>query len=181
MTALYRHLALLILFSLLAGVSWVVAWYASTSLMAMRDAKAAAYAAVQQETRDTASAALLHSAVEESADARARLERAARVDVVSLAAAVEEIGKATGASVRVADVDTVPDADAKRAKETGVHTVGYAVEATGTFAQLSSVVTLLETLPAPAFIEQFMLVRAADGSGWRLSVRLRVLTAASVT
>lgn len=181
MTPLHKHLALLILFSLLAGVSWVVAWYAGASLIAMRDTKAAARAAIQQETRDNASAALLHSAVEESSDVRAQLEAAANTDVVSLAAAIEQAGRAAGAAVRVTDVGPAPDTDAARAKQTGVHTVSYSVEATGTFAQLASVVALLEILPAPSSVDQFTLARIPDGKGWRLSVRLRVLTTASAT
>lgn len=181
MTALHKHLALLVLLSLLAGVSWAVAWYAGTSLVTMRDAKVAARAAMQQEMRDAASAALLHSAVEESTDVRAQLEEAANVDVVSLATAIEQAGRVTGAAVRVTDVAPVPDADAARAKQTGVHTVGYTVEATGTFTQLASTIALLETLPAPSSIDQFTLTRVPDSKGWRLSVRLRVLTAASAT
>jgi Tfp pilus assembly protein PilO len=181
MTALYKHLVLLVLFSLLAGASWVVAWYANASLSAMRDAKVAARAAVQQEMRDNASAALLHSAVEESTDMRTQLERVASADVVSLATAITQAATAAGAVVRVTDVGPVPDIDVGRAKQTGVHTVGYSVEATGTFAQLASVVALLETLPAPSSVDQFTLARVSGGNGWRLSVRLRVLTAVSAT
>lgn len=178
MKALRRHIILLVLLGIVAGVAWAGAWYASSAILSLRDAKATTVAAAQKEERARASAALLHSAVAESADVRAKMETLSRADVVSLASTIESTGKATGAKVHVVDVGPLPDKDAQRAAQTGVHTVGYSVEGTGTFPQLMAVVELLETLPAPTIIDQFSLSRATDAAtGWRLTMRLRVFTA----
>lgn len=182
MKVLRAHIIMLVTFGVLAGAAWVGAWYAYRSVLALRDAKAAAAEAAQKEERTRASAALLRSAVEESAPARAKLEALAHADVVGIASAIESAGKAAGAKVRVSDVSPLPDGDAQRASLTGVHTVGYAIEGTGTFQQLMTVVELLESLPAPAFIEQLTLARAQGGvPGWKLTIRLRVLTAMSAS
>lgn len=181
MTALRRHLIVLVSFAALAGIAWVIAWYAHARILSLRDARAAQVEAARQDEQARSSAALLHSAVEESTRAREQLDAVASADVVSVASSIESTGSAAGARVRVTGVAPVPDADAARAKKTGVHTVGYTIEGTGTFSQLMEVLQRLETLPAPSVLEQVTLARASEGALWRLSVRLRVLTSVSAS
>jgi len=165
---------------MLAGISWACAWHVHRTILAQRIEHQALLAAQEQMNREKAVASALRSTVNETVHTRERLDRYAHTDVVSTASAIEAAGKAAGASARVIDVSQVPDRDSGLASATGAHSIGYTVDARGSFQQLMTLLQLLEVLPAPAVIDQFSLARnlepGAKSGSWRMNLRLRLVT-----
>lgn len=185
MNAIHRHVVLAVLATVLAGIAWAGAWYAFRMIVAGQTEHRDMLIMAQKAERESAVAAQLRTAVAQSEQERSQLEMLSRADVVSVASAIEAAGKSVGATARVVDVDAIPDKDPQLAEITGVHAIGYAVDARGSFQQLMSLLQLLEVLPAPSTIEQFTLSKdteaGARAGAWRLVLRLRLLTTEKAT
>lgn len=164
----------------LAGVAWACAWYVHRTILARRVENQTLLVAQEQMNREKAAAALLHATVNETAVMRERLDAYARTDVVSTASAIEAAGKAAGASARVIDVSQMSERDPALAGITNARSIGYTVDARGSFQQLMTLLQLLEVLPAPAAIDQFSLAKnnepGAKAGSWRMNLRLRLIT-----
>lgn len=190
MTRERKHFIIVGVLAVLAGAAWGCAWYLVGVVETARDAKIAAIEAAQKTAQARASSALLHSAAQESALARTRLDTFTHTDVVSMASIIEAVGKPVGAVIHVTGVGPTTDRDSKLAAFTGVHAVAYSVEAQGSFRQLMAALEVLENLPAPSSIEQFTIARGGDKQApgakategaWHLTMRIRMLTTVSAS
>lgn len=107
--------------------------------------------------------------------ARSALKTLTAVDVVSVARSVEEAGKKAGIVARVGGSTVTIPPTGKTAP--ALDSAFLAVDAQGTFAQLSQFLQYLEQLPTPSLLDQFQLVKSGESEAkgaWRLSVRIKV-------
>jgi hypothetical protein len=134
----------------------------------------------QSAPTQTTDAVYLFTFASSTETQRKILEQLASVDVVTAARAVEQAGKDVGVAVKVGG-STVTAANPLSTKNPSVLDSAYlAIDAQGTFAQLTRLVTLLENLPNPSMLDQFQITKTGDvdtktKSSWRLSARIRVL------
>jgi hypothetical protein len=124
-----------------------------------------------------------HLLVESMASVRNDLTKVLQVDFVSIVDMIESTGAASGVTVRI--VDAVPDAPhTDPDSEAQITTVHFLISVDGSFAALTKVASLLETLPVASRVESIDLSRAgADAKGkdvWHMGVRLTVLTSSHI-
>lgn len=122
----------------------------------------------KQETLRGEGAARLRSTVESTEGDRAALESLVNSSVLRAVEVIEQTAKAAGASQVV-----MGEATPTGAPE-GLSAVSFVVNAEGTFPVLMRTITLFETLPIPASLDQFELENKGEGKGWRLTARVRV-------
>lgn len=126
----------------------------------------------------SAAAARSHALFEDTAHARAELERFAAADVVAAASAIEQLSsREVLVQVKGATLVTSPTD-----QERGMHAVDMAVDATGTFGEVIRVSQMLDAIAFPITIEQFDIVRVMSSSTpWHLTARVRLHTTTNVS
>jgi hypothetical protein len=152
----------------------VALWAAFGALVWQLGLERAAYAEGVERTKQESirgeSTARLRASVQGTEAERAALESLVQITILQAVEAVEQAGEVAGASnveIGEASPSTAPE---------GFSAVMIVVNASGSFAALTRAVSLFETLPIPAKLQQFELVKAEQQNAWRLTARLNVLT-----
>lgn len=141
------------------------------SLEGDRAEYAEAAAQTEEESAHGETIARLHSTIQSTEAERTALESLVNVSILDAVKTIEAAVKQAGAS----DVK-IGDASAQAATAQKLSNVSVVVTASGSFAAVMRAVSLLETVPLPAAIEQFDVSKSDDV--WHLSARLRVTLAA---
>ena len=166
-----RTYGLLVLSLVLAGAAWGSYAYGLSivnteraSIIATQEAESQASTVMSAER---ATKALAH----ETEEGRAALAQiASGKDAIAVIGMLEELGRAAHTSLIVdsVGVDT-------SLKGSDLRAVNVSVHADGAFAQLFSLLTLLETMPAPGTVDALEFSKG-DTAPWRLTVRSHILT-----
>ena len=118
------------------------------------------------------SAARLRTTVESTTQERAALESILDISILRAVEVIEQAGRAAGADdVAIGEATPISSATADLAG------VSIVVNAKGSFTEVMRAITLFETLPIPATLDQFELEKMSQATTWRLTTRLRVLLA----
>lgn len=155
----------------------VLSWTGFGGLVWQLREQRAEYASALERSKEDAlrgeSAARLRSSVESSETERAAIESLVDISILRAVEVIEQAGRAAGAS----DV-SIGEATPSSAPE-GLSAIVIVVNASGSFSTLMRAIALFETLPIPAALEQFELQKIDQTNTWRLTARLRVLSAPS--
>jgi hypothetical protein len=158
-------------------VSWGGVAYLANRIAYESEARVFAEASEEQSSIKHMSAIRTRALALETKDERAELERLLNADVIALANIIESAGERVGVTIRISDA--LPESVGTGAP---LEAFGFVVEAQGSFSSLMHVSAALVSLPVPVSLEQLEFEHVASGGGnagsWRLSARLRILTAA---
>lgn len=123
----------------------------------------------------------LHALAADTERERARLRGLLDVDVLSAVDTLEAAAKA--AKVRIQLSDAQADSAGAQSGRSNVKAIGFVVSGEGSYAALSRLLALFETLPLASSLPRFDLEHIAGGSGgpWRLNAYIRVLTTADIS
>lgn len=137
---------------------------------------------IEQVSAKQMSALRLRTLAAETATERAEFERLLNVDVIGLATTIESAGAKAGVTVRISDALPERIANPDNVQGADLQSVGFIIEANGSFTALMRVVAAFERLALPSSIEQVELERLTGTSEgtWRLSARLRTFTTAAI-
>lgn len=153
----------------------VAAWAGFGRLILQLDRERASYVAAEelskQETLRGESATRLRATIQGTEAERAAIEGLVGLTILQAVEAIEQAGEAAGAN----DV-AIGEATPTNAPQ-GLAAVSIVVNASGSFGSLHRAISLFETLPIPAKLEQFELAKEEQSNSWRLTARLRVLYA----
>lgn len=166
-----RTYGLLVLSLVCALTAWGAYAYGLTAVYAEHDSVAAIRIADSQSSNKLATERANKALLRDTEGGRKALaEIATGKDAIAVIGMLEGLGRAANT---VLVVDSV-GVDASL-KGTDLRAVNVTAHVEGTFAQLFSVLTLLETMPAPGTVDSLEFVRS-HSSPWRLVVRCHILT-----
>lgn len=165
---------LLALFALLAVAGTVyIAWdlgnQAGDRALLRQDADA--------QVAKSANAVRMHALISDTEVERAALDQALATGAVASADAIEAAGKSAGVDLRVSGTLGQQPILGISAN---IQTIGFLVEAEGSFAALTRALQTLEMLPLPSAVERVNLEKGSSDS-WRLSALVRVFTSSDIS
>jgi hypothetical protein len=160
----------------IALLLWTLTLYAFWSIEQQKKAHVIFVSGAQEEIRLIAQSSRLRGLLNDTKNDRTTLQGIISADVIALVDAIDAVGKTVNLNVQVSNVQ--PEAQKKGALPGTAIPVTLVVQSEGTFPEITRLVELLNALSIPTTIQQVELVRS--GSLWRLTARLKVLTA-SVT
>ena len=134
-----------------------------------------------------------HTLAHEVAPARAQLETLLQTDPLSLVALIGQAGRDAHVALEVSDASPesayVPTTARGHGAPIGPPppaTIGFTVNADGTFTSLVQAALFLELLPVPSAITELDVSSEPTGAGvsrgkWHLNAHLRILTASQIS
>jgi hypothetical protein len=153
----------------------LVAWGGFGALVWQLSIARADYASTLELSKENAlrgeSAARLQTSIDATVAEREALEQLVAVSILRAVEVIEQAGAAAGAS-NVTIGEATPTGTSE-----GLSIITIVVNASGSFGALMRAVALYETLPIPATLEQFELVKLSEERSWQLTARVRILTA----
>ncbi|MFA7309437.1 MAG: hypothetical protein WC050_00880 [Candidatus Paceibacterota bacterium] len=166
----------------LALVVWSGVIYGGMVILAEAASRAESASTAEQQSDRLAYAQRLSALAVDTKAQRERLDTLTHADIVTAVNIIEAAGKDLGVSVHVSNA--IPVADGSQSLPGGVQlqAIVFIVEATGSYASLTRLVSAFERLSLPSTVDQVELEynKNADTKAvsWRLSARIRVLTTA---
>lgn len=166
--------------ALLAVSVWCGVGYFAWTISAAAEAHHSEIAGMEQQTADRAFALRLHALARETKDERSRLDTLSHTSLNKILDAVEAITRDAGVRVEMVQAPSI-----SRGDPSSMVVVSLSAEATGTFAQVTRVVALLETMSIPSTVDEvrFELAPVSGASArapWRVIASVRVLTKADI-
>lgn len=162
-----------------AAAAWAAVGVLALTIITERDAQVASVAEARNMSERSSAALKMHALVRDTEGSRAALESALRVDVLAAARIVEKAGADARVPVHIGSVS----ADSEHGS--GLLPALFSVDASGSFSSLMHFVSLLETLPVPATLENVGVTTIGTTEGstgvWQLSARIRVMTSPTAT
>ena len=113
---------------------------------------------------------------------RAALDQLVGTDVVGIANAIQTAGQSAGTKTIIGSATALSPQN----KTSGVSSLEFVIQSTGTFAQVWRAAQLFGALPLPASVEELDFEEipgagAAASGSWQLTARIMVLTSAQVS
>ena len=150
---------------------WGGVWFLVSTLSHERLAYADTLSLSQQEDTRGETAARVHASAEATEIERAALQNLVSVSIVQAVDTMEKAGRdAEAHDVAVSDATLLAVAG-------GLSQYSIAINASGSFAAIMRTVSLFETLPFPASLEQFDISK--NDKEWRITAHVRVVLAAT--
>ncbi len=151
------------------------AWCGCGALIFLLQSDRTAYADAAAKADDASlrqeSAARLHARIQSTETERGALESLAGISILDAVKIIEAAGKDAGAtSVSIGEATPLATSLQK------LTTVAVTANVEGTFASVMRAESLLETLPIPASLEQFDIIKMEKT--WHLTAHLKVVAAA---
>ena len=163
-----------------AILAWGGVWYFMSAVQGAATVQAERVQLSRQMFTEESSSVRTHAIAIDTALERGQLNALIEKDIVEIAALLRGVGRTTGITVTLGGA--VPEnAPPTSSGQVPVHTVGFALEADGSFSSLMRTLELIETLPLASRIERLDMLRVtgAGAPRWHMSVYIRVLTTAS--
>lgn len=164
---------------LLASLAWGGVFFLSQYIMQQHDALASILIQAQDASARSATDLKMHAFARDTKASREALDSATRVDLLAAAHLLEQAGSDAHVPVHIGTVTSDP------ARGRKMIPVVLSLEASGTFAELMRLMSLLGTLPVASTLETASLARSAStdphDAPWILSTRIRILTAVTDT
>ena len=162
-----------------AGVV-IFAWL----ILGMHDQRKQEQGSREQEVAQQTTAARTRALAQETAADRAALDAFTKVEVLSAVNLIESAGLPFGVHLHVRDAQ--PGSSAVKLPEGSLSTVGFIIEADGSFSALMRAAQILESLPIPTSIEQLDLggvlgKKEATNDSWHLNARVRFFTSSNIS
>ena len=163
-----------IVLCLLALALWGAYAYVVMTLRSEREAYATLLSdAEMKETRERA-VTRLRGSVRDTKDEREAIEDMTAVDVIQAVSTIEAVGEATRSLVRI-------DGATSGSSNEHVRTIVVSVTMEGGLSALLEALTILETLPFPAIVENVDLVGdKTKKDAWSARLRVRFITTSAV-
>ena len=167
---------------LLALCAWAAAIFFLSDISSRLTARAQALSSSSIQNAQQVNLIELHAIAQDTASGRAALDQLVGTDVVGIANAIQTAGQTAGTKTIIGSATALSHQD----KTSGVSSLEFVVQSTGTFAQVWRAAQLFGTLPLPASVEELDFEEmpgtgaAANGS-WQLTARIMVLTSAQIS
>lgn len=165
---------------LAAICAWGLVGLCTWTIFAAKDARIFRNADSEQTALRQASALRTHALARDTKDVRAQLEAYAYLDVLSIVDTIESVKKDARVGIDIGQALSAGENATSLA-----HTVGFIVEARGSFSAITHAAALLQSLPIPSAVDQMQFERMQDAAGspnlWRLTARMRVFTTADIS
>jgi len=168
-----------------AACVWIAVGYFAMVIQNEHAAYAQQTASAAAQSDQAADDARLHVLASGNIERSLKLDALVAPDVSSIIESIRSVGTASGAAVKISAA--LPGTVPKSQKD--IHAVAFVIESAGSFSSMMRVLALFDTLPVPSSIELVDLSRASQEDGtatrapqaWRMSLKLRVLTTATVS
>ncbi len=167
-----RTIIFSILLMTLALALWGAYGYIVLSFGSERDAYATLLSDNEMKDARERAVSRLRGSVRDTREERETLESLVAVDVIQAVSTIEAVGEATGATVRI-------DGATSGAASEHVRTIVVAVTLEGSQASILRALTVLETLPFPAVVENVDLTGTQEGE-WSARLRVRFITTSNI-
>jgi hypothetical protein len=154
-------------------------FHAGSSILADASLKSEQASEAAQSTAKAAYTQRLRSLASDTEADRTALDNLVGEDIASLATTIESAGTSAGIAAHV--TQATPEGAPADLPGGTLQAISMVVEGEGSFARVMHALSLYETLPLPAAIEQFDIERTGETSAWHLTLHLRVFTSAPVT
>jgi hypothetical protein len=170
---------------LVALCAWAGAWFFLSDISSRLAARADQLSSSTIQNAQQVNAIELHAIVQDTASDRASLDHLVGTDVVGIANAIQSAGDAAGTKTIIGSATAATHQDAT----SGVSSLEFVVQSSGTFAQVWRAAQLFESLPLPSGVEELDFEQipgsasaASSSSGsWQLTTRIMVLTSAQIS
>ena len=170
----------------LAILAWIGAVFFLFSIRAQHSSGVSNLSDAQSAAAEDNASLRIQALARSTKNERTALDNLTNNDFLSIANIIEAVGKDSGVEINIVSVLPATGAQ-KQAKKSALNDVDFLVETEGTFAALIETASLFENLPLISSVQNLELERfLVSGSGkkeetrWRLSARIRVLTAHSI-
>lgn len=164
---------------IIALLAWCEAGYFVYRSFSREADRAAALSLLSDTVAQNHREAQIQSAVASTADDRAVLQAFTQVDPVALASLIKASGTSIGDEIDLGNAVPQP-----RSSKSVLDAFSFTAQAQGSFASLMRVLNILETLPAPASVQDMNLSVVPEMGGptlWNLQVQIRVFTSSSIS
>lgn len=169
-----------------AFAAWTMMILFAFSIRSQQEARFADATESETAAARESTALRLHALVRDTKSAREQLDDLTRADFLSIADTIEGVGKVTGAKLKISGALPAPG-DREQSGGTTLNETDFIVEAEGSFSALMHTAVLFENLPILSSMRSLEFQKTAvagDGkkpAAWRLSARIRVLTAQNIS
>ena len=170
---------------LLASLAWAGVVYFDLSIQDSAQQSIELQNSAQTVNDQEATAIQLRQLAKQMTPAHTALQATLASDPLSLASMITTAGKDAGIILSVNNASADDSTASPVGDVSHIASVGFALEATGSFGALLRAINLLEALPVPSNIKQadLDLVQnaGAKSASWHLLLHVRVLTASQIS
>ena len=165
---------------------WGAVWYLASFIHNEQTAYLAHIQDVATQSDTTALGARLHVLAESNATRSQQLDAIVSPDAARIIDSIKSVGSLSGVPIKI--TSAVPDQLPKSQKD--IHAIALVIEAVGSFESMMHVLALFEKIPLASMITLVDLSKNPQGtassnarpsSSWHLSIKMQVLTTASVS
>lgn len=168
-----RSTIISIIFFFIAIGMWVAVWYSTTFVEKTEIEHAGLVARAQELALKDASLSKLRSLLTETKSDRDAINTLIPGDVITIVDSIDTTAREAGIPIKISNAVSVGAAK----KTTTSSVVEFAIQADGTYTQVTHLAQLLSTLPNPSVIQEISLSNDKTSAQWHMILRIRMLVA----